>query len=74
MDQYYREARKIDPTRGSLLPDGTHNDADRVEIGPTQLAFREWEGAGLTLPHLPTMRRYRWERLTEVVRRIRTAC
>jgi hypothetical protein len=23
-----------------------------VEIGPTQLAFREWEAAGLALPDL----------------------
>ncbi len=67
MNQHYRETRKIDPTKGSILPDGTPNNADRVEIGPTQLAFREWEAANLTLPNLPTMRRYRWERLTQHV-------
>jgi len=67
MNQHYRETRKIDPTKGSMLPDGTPNNADRVEIGPTQLAFREWEAANLTLPNLPTMRRYRWERLTQHV-------
>jgi len=65
MNQHFRETRKIDPNKGSTLPDGTPNDADRVEIGPTQLAFREWEAAGLVLPNLAHMRRYRWERLTQ---------
>ncbi|MCX7565062.1 M24 family metallopeptidase [Sulfitobacter sp. F26169L] len=65
MNQHYRETRKIDPARGATLPDGSPNDADRVEIGPTQLAFREWEAAGLVLPDLGKMRRYRWERLTQ---------
>ena len=27
-------ARKIDPTKGTTLPDGTLNDNDRIEIGP----------------------------------------
>jgi len=67
MNQHYRETRKIDPTKGATLPDGSPNDADRVEIGPTQLAFREWEAAGLMLPNLAAMRRYRWERLTRHV-------
>ena len=38
-----------------------------MEIGPTQLAFREWEAAGLTLPNLPRMREYRWKRLTDAL-------
>ena len=67
MNQHYRDTRKIDPTRGATLGDGTPNDADRVEIGPTQLAFREWEAAGLALPDLAEMRRYRWRRLTDHV-------
>ena len=67
MNQHYRETRKIDPTKGATLPDGSPNDADRVEIGPTQLAFREWEAARLVLPNLANMRRYRWERLTRHV-------
>ena len=34
--------RKIDPTRRAHLEsDCTPNDNDRVEIGPTQLAFDE---------------------------------
>ena len=65
MNQHYAANRKIDPNRGTTLPDGSPNDANRVEIGPTQLAFREWEAAGLTLPNLSGMRRYRWERLTQ---------
>ncbi len=65
MNQHYSATRKIDPNRGATLPDGSPNDANRVEIGPTQLAFGEWEAAGLTLPNLANMRRYRWERLTQ---------
>ncbi|MBL4541242.1 MAG: aminopeptidase P family protein [Rhodobacteraceae bacterium] len=64
MTTYSRDRRKIDPNRGDRLGDGTPNDQDRVEIGPTQLAFDEWAAAGLDLPDLTAMRRYRWERLT----------
>ena len=39
MNTHYRDSRKIDPTRGDLLGDNTPNNADRIEIGPTQLAF-----------------------------------
>jgi Xaa-Pro aminopeptidase len=55
--------RKIDPTRAGRLADGSPNDNDRVEIGPTQLAFGEWAAAGLAPPDLAAMRRYRWQRL-----------
>ncbi|MCT8160076.1 dimethylsulfonioproprionate lyase DddP [Pseudoruegeria sp. SHC-113] len=65
MNDHYRDNRKIDPSRGAMLGDGTPNDADRIEIGPTQLAYREWEAAGLRLPDLPEMRRFRWARLTQ---------
>jgi Xaa-Pro aminopeptidase len=64
MTDHYRDIRKIDPNRGDKLGDGSPNDADRIEIGPTQLAFGEWEAAGLELPNLQNMRNYRWERLT----------
>lgn len=67
MNQHHRDTRKIDPTRGATLGDGTPNDADRIEIGPTQLAFGEWEAAGLILPNLAAMREYRWKRLTQHV-------
>ena len=67
MNRHYRDTRKIDPTKGSVLPDGTPNDGDRIEIGPTALAFREWEAAGLTLPNLRAMREYRWRRMTDHV-------
>ena len=42
----YREQRKIDPTQGDTLADGSSNNDNRVEIGPTQLAFGEWAAAG----------------------------
>lgn len=67
MNEHYRDTRKIDPTRGATLGDNTPNDQDRVEIGPTQLAFGEWAAAGLQLPDLQAMRRYRWERLTRFI-------
>ena len=67
MNTHYRDTRKIDPSKGATLPDGTPNDNDRVEIGPTQLAFREWEAAGLILPNLANMRAYRLQRLVEAV-------
>jgi Xaa-Pro dipeptidase len=63
MNQHHAARRKIDPSRGARLLDGSLNDNDRVEIGPTQLAFREWERAGLTLPNLERMRSFRHQRL-----------
>lgn len=65
MNQHYRDTRKIDPARGATLGDGSPNDMDRVEIGPTQLAFAEWANAGLELPDLAAMRAYRHARLTQ---------
>lgn len=64
--------RKIDParrpvSRGALLADGTPNDNDRVEIGPTDLAFREWAARGLTPPDLPRLRQYRLDRLLKAL-------
>ncbi|MGR3492406.1 MAG: dimethylsulfonioproprionate lyase DddP [Shimia sp.] len=67
MNQHYRETRKIDPTRGATLGDGTPNDNDRIEIGPTQLAFAEWAAAGLELPDLHALRAYRLKRLVDAV-------
>ena len=65
MTEFHRDRRKIDPTRADRLGDGTPNDNDRVEIGPTQLAFGEWQAAGLVLPNLERMREYRWKRLVQ---------
>ena len=67
MTDHYADRRKIDPSRGATLGDGSPNDNDRVEIGPTQLAFAEWASAGLTLPNLQAMRQYRWARLTQAL-------
>ena len=67
MNQRHRDIRKIDPTRGATMADGTPNNDDRVEIGPTQLAFGEWEKAGLVLPNLPELRAFRHKRLTDAV-------
>ncbi len=64
MTLHYSDTRKIDPTRGPRTGDNTPNDQDRIEIGPTRLAYGEWAAAGLELPDLQAMRRFRWERLT----------
>ncbi|MEM7645184.1 MAG: aminopeptidase P family protein, partial [Pseudomonadota bacterium] len=69
MKDHYRDIRKIDPSQGARLGDGTINDADRVEIGPTPLAFAEWRAAGLALPNLARMRQYRLDRLTNACTR-----
>ena len=64
--------RKIDPSRKlatSLKADGSPNDNNRVEIGPTALAFKEWEAAGLEIPHLDSMREFRLERLCAELRK-----
>jgi Xaa-Pro aminopeptidase len=67
MDRPVERVRKIDPGRGDRLGDGSPNDNDRIEIGPTQLAFGEWAAAGLALPDLDAMRRWRWSRLTQAL-------
>ena len=67
MNKHYSDTRKIDPTKGVHLGDGNLNDNNRVEIGPTLLAYREWEAAGLALPDLERMREYRWKRLTQLI-------
>jgi len=64
-EQRYRSHRKIDPSHGATLADGSPNNDDRIEIGPTRLAFSEWQQAGLQLPDLVAMREYRWQRLTQ---------
>ena len=67
MNNHFRENRKIDPSQGPTLGDKTPNNKDRVEIGPTKLAYSEWQKSGLALPDLPRMREYRWRRLTDHV-------
>ena len=63
----FRHTRKIDPTKGLFTGDNTPNDMDRVEIGPTKLAFDEWRQAGLELPDLQAMRQFRHQRLVDGV-------
>lgn len=65
MNEHSVDRRKIDPSRRK--PDGSPDDNDRVEIGPTNLAFDEWAAAGLRAPNLDAMRRFRWQRLTRHV-------
>ena len=57
--------RKINPTykKSSIKLDGSPNFNDRVEIGPTELAFDEWVKAGIEIPNLKKMREFRVNRL-----------
>ena len=62
--------QKIDPSRRrashlDVLPDGTPNDNDRIEIGPTDKAFNEWSTLGLTPPDMHALREYRLSRLVK---------
>ena len=58
------ETPKIDPnSKQPLKPDGTPDDNNRIEIGPTNLAFREWQEAGLEMPNMPALRQFRYDRL-----------
>ena len=58
--------RKIEPNYNTLFkPDGTPNLNDRVEIGPTQLAFDEWSKASIQIPNLKEMREFRVKRLVK---------
>ena len=62
--------RKIDPSRRAhLKADGTPDINDRVEIGPTALAFSEWAAAGLTPPDMPSLRDYRLARLQQQIQK-----
>ena len=58
--------RKIDPGRKpaqAVRPDGTPDDNDRVEIGPTALAFGEWKRDDVEAPDLEALRAYRLQRI-----------
>jgi len=66
MNEQYVNQRKIGPGTG-LKPDGTPDDNDRVEIGPTQMAFDEWAAAGIAVPNLERMRRFRFDRLVKAL-------
>lgn len=58
---------KIDPSRG-VKPDGSPDDNDRVEIGPTALAFEEWASRGIQAPNLDRMRQTRLDRIVDQLR------
>ncbi len=49
----------------ALRGDGTPDDNDRIEIGPTALAYEEWAARGLTLPEVTRMRETRLGRVCE---------
>lgn len=51
--------------RSKVRPDGSPADNNRVEIGPTALAFHEWQELGLVAPQLSRMREYRLQRIVE---------
>jgi len=66
---HYVDSRKMNPHQSpALKPDGTPDDNDRVEIGPTALAFEEWRQANIEIPNLPRMREQRLTRLVAAIR------
>lgn len=69
---FSRTNPKIDPAASAVAgfkPDGTPDDNDRVEIGPTAKAFREWSALGLTAPNLARMRDDRLNRIVSELRK-----
>ncbi|WP_287263642.1 hypothetical protein [Mesorhizobium sp.] len=64
-------SHKIDPTRDQVArkPDGSIDDNDRVEIGPTDIAFAEWAALGLSPPNLERMRSTRLQRIVSQLRK-----
>ena len=67
MTEHYVSTRKIGPRNVPTKPDGTPDDNDRIEIGPTKLAFEEWAAAGIEAPNLERMRQHRHGRLVEAL-------
>ncbi len=65
--------RKIDPARRRATqlfrPDGSPADPDRVEIGPTDIAFAEWAERGISTPDLDRMRATRLGRTVAEINR-----
>ncbi|MGX5804143.1 dimethylsulfonioproprionate lyase DddP [Bradyrhizobium sp. Arg314] len=70
MSSFSVTTHKIDPSRRptGLKPDGSIDDNDRVEIGPTDVAFAEWSALGLTPPNLVRMRETRLARIVQQLR------
>ena len=73
---YALNDRKINPhlrptveEAGGARPDGTPDSNDRVEIGPTALAFEEWAKAGLQAPNLERLRDFRLQRLVQQIQK-----
>ena len=65
----HAQIKKINPysRKSEFKLDGTPNFNDRVEIGPTQLAFDEWTNADLEIPNLQNMREFRVSRLVNEI-------
>ena len=57
-----RSSRTLSADNLAVRPDGSPDDPDRVETGPTALAFAEWRCAGITAPNLQRMRQTRLDR------------
>ncbi len=77
MNDYGACAGSLDPkrhfpkVRGGMSPPPRlveHTARNMHVLGPTPEVLAEWEGAGLVLPDLPSMRRYRLERVREQLR------
>ena len=60
---------KINPAKVRFKPDGTPDDNDRVEIGPSALAFQEWHDLAIPIPNLDTIRQTRLKRICQQLRK-----
>lgn len=63
MSNYSITSPRIDPSK--TRPDGSPDDNNRIEIGPTKKAFEEWQKLGITAPNLERMRRTRLKRIVD---------
>lgn len=68
MGSYSIDKPKIDASLGRKA-DGSPVDGDRVEIGPTELAFSEWRRQDLRPPNLLRLREYRFGRVVEYLQK-----
>jgi len=63
--------RRFPKIRGGLMPPPwliEHTERNMHVLGPTPEVLAEWQAAGLTVPDLPAIRRYRLQRVREQVR------
>ena len=64
MNNNFSARRKIFPKTEDEIS-SVENHQNKIEIGPSALALAEWDEAGLNLPNLSNMRKYRLNRIVK---------